>query len=307
MQYNPNKELYHHGILGMKWGVRRYQNKDGSLTAAGRKHLGYEDARNGDYVLKKYTSPIAQKAKSVGISALFTASRVAASVIPGYALIHNSMVLATQVNTIKNLSNSLDGKDYTRKEGDYEKIKDLPKKSSSTVEQDVKEVNKRLGKEKGKVNNCGYCSVAMEMRRRGYDVVARSKAYGIVDSDLEKWYKNPKLESPNITKNKGENRKQYANRAYNQVCNNIEKYGNGARGYISLSYEGMKSGHAMYWEVQNNKVTIYDAQSGKYGSANDKILSLADPSSYTYARLDNLKINDQITETCRSNPRNKKE
>lgn len=32
-----NYELYHHGILGMHWGIRRYQNKDGSLTAAGKK------------------------------------------------------------------------------------------------------------------------------------------------------------------------------------------------------------------------------------------------------------------------------
>lgn len=35
-------ELYHHGIKGMKWGVRRFQNEDGSLTTAGKKRYGDE-------------------------------------------------------------------------------------------------------------------------------------------------------------------------------------------------------------------------------------------------------------------------
>lgn len=37
--------IAHHGILGQKWGVRRFQNPDGSLTDEGRRRLGYDDNR----------------------------------------------------------------------------------------------------------------------------------------------------------------------------------------------------------------------------------------------------------------------
>lgn len=42
-----NNELYHWGIKGMKWGVRRYQNQDGTLTSAGRKRYSADDYKNG--------------------------------------------------------------------------------------------------------------------------------------------------------------------------------------------------------------------------------------------------------------------
>ena len=41
-------DLRHHGIKGQKWGIRRFQNKDGSLTATGRKRYGIDDLKIDD-------------------------------------------------------------------------------------------------------------------------------------------------------------------------------------------------------------------------------------------------------------------
>lgn len=51
-KYIPEKALAHHGILGQKWGVRRYQNADGTLTDAGKKRYAKDTSNIYDQMNK---------------------------------------------------------------------------------------------------------------------------------------------------------------------------------------------------------------------------------------------------------------
>lgn len=57
-------ELYHYGIKGQKWGVRRYRYADGSLTPEGRKRYG-----SNSYMNNSFSRVMNTKAKSVVNSA----------------------------------------------------------------------------------------------------------------------------------------------------------------------------------------------------------------------------------------------
>mgnify|MGYP003294888275 CR=1 FL=1 len=62
---NSYTELYHHGIKGQKWNVRRYQNEDGSLTPEGRARYGYEGL-SGQEARRVYKQDVKQINKYYG-------------------------------------------------------------------------------------------------------------------------------------------------------------------------------------------------------------------------------------------------
>lgn len=62
-----NKELTHWGIKGMRWGIRRFQNADGSLTKEGKKRYGDDDSKEtkDDYEERKQRAVKSGSAKDV--------------------------------------------------------------------------------------------------------------------------------------------------------------------------------------------------------------------------------------------------
>lgn len=124
-------------------------------------------------------------------------------------------------------------------------------------------------------NNCLLCTVAYDMRRRGYNVMAKQRApiellYDIGDEDLTNMYKSAKTIRDDSLKG---------------ITNKFKRQKN-SRGSISCTWNGSKSGHVVAYEVNNGKVTLYDAQAGKRYDNPEELFS--DAHNFRAVRLDNI-------------------
>lgn len=266
------------------YGTKRHSGR--YPWGSGERPYQGEPRQGGEYKLKKTRGKLAYMAlEDLNMIKYGIISRV----FPPYAVGQLVTVIRSR-------------KEPERESTNIKKIKDLPRKSKqTTIKEDLKAVNPSFLKTEGVCNNCSDTVIAMEMRRRGYDVRAIRNKMGEPISITDDIFIGSKKEYPfrNSEKKDGESEKQFANRIYNELCNKLESYGDGARGAIGITFKGFVNagmGHSLYWEVSDGKVSIYDTQSG----GNKKILiddlSIADPTLYNFARFDNCKISNKVTD-----------
>lgn len=133
-------------------------------------------------------------------------------------------------------------------------------------------------------NNCASCSLAYELRRRGYDVEAGAivqdapniyglaELYSLKESDIET--------VSGITQ---ENATSKASDIEKQI---LEKYGEGSRGQLAV-YWRHGGGHSIVWECKNGKVIVRDCQTNK---TSDLTTVASHAGKINYYRTDNIAI-----------------
>lgn len=122
-QYYSNLELYHHGVKGMKWGVRRYTNSGGSLTTEGKKHKGLTDKQK---TALKVTGAVLGTAALAGVTA-YGASKII-NRNPAKAINNAKKAISRNHYFEKNISNIQSHVDPGKKymySVQYEKIKNV--------------------------------------------------------------------------------------------------------------------------------------------------------------------------------------
>lgn len=270
-------ELYHHGIKGQKWGVRRWQNSDGSLTSAGYIHYGYgKNKKNSSKEQNKKT-----KSKDPTEFVRYHGT----SILDQFA---NQLRVENGLAATKSLADGLTKHGFWDADSDYDdsdfqtkedRIWNTGERKSELNEYDISTINKknydsdRNGKN-GYRDNCMQASIATELRLAGYkDFEAGPCMNGNLMDDITEYFDGAKItRTKGITE--GKDVRDYM----------LNKYGENSSGVLGVHYtlgsmakkfnlssdnkyendHTIVSGHAVHWQIdKEGNFIINDMQDGE--------------------------------------------
>lgn len=313
------KSLAHHGVKGQRWGVRRYQNYDGTRKAAAKsnskksshdfKDTSASKSNRGDMVKAMLGSYGLTAVSALGNAALLGAGHIS----PGLMLLSVSSI-ATSVGTtagliagdVANAQANKKEKQFAeeRAQNPIDKKTGFHKKTTDmTPDEDMERVNPGYTNwDQNTKNNCTLCTMAFELRRRGYDVQANKATEGYDAEALVKdWFTGSKPKSVDGSISDSEVYDNYINgkrmdraqktKMINNTIESIEKQPNGSRGMLSVTWDGVTFGHAMSYANEDGKLVIYDTQANQKYTGNEARQYLDKTSQIYVTRLDNCQIN----------------
>ena len=272
--------LAHFGVKGMRWGVRNDKPAT-SGTSTKSNPLSKSKGKVGEgeelYVAL------------VGIVLVAKASKAAMNTIDS----GNAKVILNK------------GKRFvTRQKLDYKVDTSLAKKKMSESElmtKVVKPVNRDYPS-KGTKQNCRRCTVAYEMRRRGFDVTATKSIMATGQHGLGM----KKALNVNTRKYEAAENKVFTVANVRALKNTdapdalfkaLKGQPNGSRGEVAVGWL-MGGGHSVAYEIINNKPVIIDTQSGKmFKNSQEWAKAYKYPAATAaYTRLDNKRLNKDWVE-----------
>lgn len=319
--YLTNKELYHYGIKGQRWGTRRWQNDDGSFNEEGKIRYGrVSDGKKKPGRYDKYSKDAQYYIKKGNMTiAAASVLGTAAAAYGAYSIYKHwgeswymSSMLSNDLYTvltggygvysaIRNLK-SRKADEKLLENSEFKSVKDIPKSKTDYNKNYFTSKDGKAGSEElrkgvnpdypktGSNRNCMLCTTAMAMRLKGYDVQANKINQGFESYKPEDWFSNSQV--------KRINRKS----KIVDVINELSSQGDGSYGNIMVSWKKTLGGggHSILYTVKHGKVEFIDGQANTTYDA-DQLFKWVDMNDVSYINLTNAVPKDIVAGLVKSN------